>query len=79
MATVALIRRYLAGIATALLALGAALLYLKGRKDAADDIEVETFNEYIATRKRIDEIDGFDDADAVSEWLRDRAKRGGGL
>lgn len=74
-----MIRRWLSGILAALALLGAALLYRKGRKDADDANAVQDFNEYVATRKRIDAVDGFDDADAVSDWLRDRAKRAGNL
>jgi hypothetical protein len=73
------IRRWLSGILAALALLGAALLYRKGRKDADDANTIQEFNEYVATRKRMDAVDGFDDADAVRDWLRDRAKRASGL
>lgn len=70
-----MIRQYMNGILAALALLGAAMLYRKGRTDEQAKADVEDFNEYVSTRKRIDAIDGFDDADAVRDWLRDRAKR----
>lgn len=66
-------RAYLSAIATALLALGAALIYAKGRKDEGQDNEIEDHNEYIATRKRMDEADGLSDAD-VQRWLHERGQ-----
>ena len=57
----------------ALVALGAALIYAKGRKDADDANAVQDFNEYINTRKRMDETDGPSDAD-VQRWLHERGK-----
>ena len=66
-------RAYLSGILAALIALGAALIYAKGRKDADDDNHIEDFNEYIATRRRMDETDGPSDAD-VQRWLHERGK-----
>jgi hypothetical protein len=51
-------RAYLSGILAALLALGAALIYAKGRKDEGQDNEIQDHNEYIATRRRMDEADG---------------------
>ena len=78
-----MIRRWANTILAALALIGAAMIYRKGRKDADDANAVQDFNEYVAARKRMDAVDGavdgFDDANAVSEWLRDRAKRGGGL
>ncbi len=66
-------RAYLSGILAALLALGAALIYAKGRKDEGQENEIEDHNEYIATRKRMDEADGPSDAD-VQRWLHERGK-----
>jgi len=57
----------------ALVALGAALIYAKGRKDADDANAVQDFNEYINTRKRMDETAGPSDAD-VQRWLHERGK-----
>ena len=66
-------RAYLRGIVAALLALGAALLYAKGRKDAEDDNHIEDYNEYIATRRRMDEAAEPSDAD-VQRWLHERGQ-----
>ena len=74
-----MIRQYLNGILAALALVGAALLYRKGRTDERAKTDVEDFNEYVATRKRIDAVDGLDDADVVRDWLRDRAKRSSNL
>lgn len=66
-------KKYIAGIIAAIVALGAALIYAKGRKDADDANAIEDFNEYINTRKRMDETDGPSDAD-VQRWLHERGK-----
>ena len=66
-------RAYLSGIVAALVALGAALLYAKGRKDAQDDNHIDDYNEYIATRRRMDEADMPSDAD-VQRWLHERGQ-----
>ena len=66
-------KAYLSGILAALLALGAALIYAKGRKDEGQDNEIQEHNEYIATRRRMDETDGPSDAD-VQRWLHERGK-----
>ena len=69
-------RAYLSGIVAALLAFGAALIYAKGRKDAYDADQLEKYNEYIATRNRMEVADPGTDVD---KWLRERAKRDGNL
>ena len=66
-------RAYLSGIVAALVALGAALIYAKGRKDADDANVIEDFNEYLATRKRMDKSGGPSDGD-VQRWLHERGK-----
>jgi hypothetical protein len=66
-------KKYIAGIIAAIAALGAALIYAKGRKDADDANAIQDFNEYINTRKRMDETDGPSDAD-VQRWLHERGK-----
>ena len=66
-------RMYLRGIVAALVALGAALIYARGRKDANDANELREHNEYIETRKRMDAADGLSDAD-VQRWLHERGK-----
>ena len=66
-------RAYLSGIVAALVALGAALLYAKGRKDADNDNHIDEHNEYVATRRRMDEADEPSDAD-VQRWLHERGQ-----
>ena len=66
-------RAYLRGIGLALVALGAALLYAKGRKDADNDNHIDEHNEYVATRRRMDEADEPSDAD-VQRWLHERGQ-----
>jgi hypothetical protein len=64
------IKTYLA-ILGAFLA-GLVAIYLKGRSDENEKHEFEDAEAYRETRKRIDEINAFDGADAAREWLRDR-------
>ena len=66
-------KAYLSGILAALLTLGAALIYAKGRKDADDDNHIDDYNEYISTRRRMDEAAGPSDAD-VQRWLHERGQ-----
>ena len=66
-------RAYLSGIVAALLALVAALIYAKGRKDEGQDNEIDDYNEYISTRRRMDEAAEPSDAD-VQRWLHERGK-----
>jgi hypothetical protein len=76
METVAVIRQYINGILAALALLGAALLYRKGRTDERTREDIRDWNEYIATRDRMESADPGSDVD---QWLRDRAKRDGTL
>jgi hypothetical protein len=78
-AAVEVIRRWANTILATLALLGAALLYRKGRADERTKADIQEWNEYVATRKRIDAIDHPDSDDDVDRWLRERAKRGGGL
>ena len=48
--------------------------YLRGRTDEAEAAYNEEMNEYVETRKRIDQADTPSDADAAREWLRNRSK-----
>ena len=66
-------KAYLSGILAALLTLGAALIYAKGRKDADDDNHIDDYNEYISTRRRMDEAAGPSNAD-VQRWLHERGQ-----
>ena len=68
-----MIRAYLSAFFAGLVALGAALLYRKGRNDADDQNEIQEHNEYIETRKRMDQAPAPSDAD-VQRWLHERGK-----
>lgn len=46
-----------------------------GRKSAQADAKVEGLEDYVETRKRMDEVGRMSDADAAREWLRERGKR----
>ena len=50
--------------------------YLKGRADQGKADEVEELNEYVETRRRIDEGTIPRDADAALDWLRKRQSGG---
>jgi len=52
---------------------GLALIYAKGRSDEEQDNEIEEYNEYISTRRRMDEAAGPSDAD-VQRWLHERGQ-----
>lgn len=54
------------------IALGAA--YWRGRSTEAAAAERERLEDYVDTRKRMDEVGRMSDADASREWLRDRDK-----
>jgi len=49
------------------------LAYLKGRKDEDYDREIQDFNEYVETRKRMDDAGPSDDD--IVEWLSARSKQ----
>lgn len=50
--------------------------YIKGRTDQGKADDVEELNEYVETRRRIDEGTIPRDADAALEWLRKRQSGG---
>lgn len=63
-----------------LIAVGAALsallfVYLKGKQDAEQDAHERELNEYVETRRRIDENTIPRDATAAREWLRQREQQ----
>jgi len=63
-----------------LIAVGAALsallfVYLKGKRDAEQHAHELELNEYVETRRRIDENTIPRDATAAREWLRQRKQR----
>lgn len=49
--------------------------WLGGRKSAHADAKQEGLEDYVETRKRMDDIGRLSDADAAADWLRERGKR----
>jgi hypothetical protein len=66
------IKIWLAAAGAFMLALGAA--YWRGRSAEADAAERKRLDDYVKTRKRMDEVGRLSDADAARDWLRDRNK-----
>lgn len=66
------IKLWLAAAGAFLVALGAA--YWRGRSTEAAAAERERLEDYVETRKRMDEVGRMSDADAARDWLRDRNK-----
>jgi len=67
------IKIWLAAAAAVVLALLST--WFGGRRSAKTAAKAEELNEYVETRKRIDEIDGDRSPDDDRDWLRDRGKR----
>lgn len=65
------LKLWLAAIGAFIVALFAA--YWNGRRDGKANAEVRELNEYIETRKRMDEVDS-DTANSSREWLRSRGE-----
>lgn len=61
------------GIGLVITALAAT--WFGGRKSAQADAKIEGLEDYVDTRKRMDEVGRMSDADAAREWLRERGKR----
>ena len=53
--------------------------YLRGRKDQNSIDHERELNEYVETRRRMDENTIPADADAAHEWLRKRSEQRGDL
>ena len=70
---VARIKLWLAAAGAFVLALGAA--YWRGRSAADAAAERERLEDYVDTRKRMDEVDAGDDPGVLRDWLRDRGQR----
>ena len=68
-----MIWRALAWPFVALVALVAS--WFGGRNVAKSDAKVEGLEDYVETRKRMDEVGRMSDADASRDWLRERGKR----
>ncbi len=67
------IKLYLAAAGAFVVALLAA--YLRGRSDKGEAVERERLEDYVETRKRMDEVDTDDDPDVLRDWLRERGKQ----
>jgi hypothetical protein len=67
------IKLWLAAAGAFVLALGAA--YWRGRSAADAAAERERLEDYVETRKRMDEVDAGDDPGVLRDWLRDRGQR----
>ena len=65
------LKLWLAAAGAFIVALFAA--YWNGRRDGKVNAEVRELNEYIETRKRMDEVDS-DTANSSREWLRQRGE-----
>ena len=66
------LKLWLAGIGAAAIALLS--IWFGGKKSGQTAAKVEKLNEYIETRKRMDEVDS-DTANSSREWLRERGER----
>tara|TARA_R110002153_G_scaffold12867_1_gene48143 strand:+ start:2687 stop:2899 length:213 start_codon:yes stop_codon:yes gene_type:complete len=49
------------------------LTYAKGRRDQSESDHETEINEYVETRKRMDQVD-IGNSDSAREWLRNRDK-----
>ncbi len=67
------IKLWLAAAGAFVLALGAA--YWRGRSAADAAAERERLEDYVDTRKRMDEVDAGDDPGVLRDWLRDRGQQ----
>ena len=67
------IKLWLAAAGAFVLALGAA--YWRGKSAAGAAAERERLEDYVDTRKRMDEVDAGDDPGVLRDWLRDRGQR----
>lgn len=67
------IKLWMAAAGAFVLALGAA--YWRGRSAADAAAERKRLEDYVDTRKRMDEVDAGDDPGVLRDWLRDRGQR----
>jgi len=67
------VKMWLAAAAAVVLALVST--WLGGRRSGKTAAKAEELNEYVETRKRLDEIDGDRSPDDDRDWLRDRGER----
>lgn len=66
------LKMWAAGLGLVVAALAAS--WLGGRKSAQADAKQEELENYVETRKRMDEVGRMSDADAARDWLRERGK-----
>ena len=67
------IKLYLAAAGAFVVALFAA--YLRGRSDKGEALKRERLEDYVETRKRMDEVPTDDDPAVLRDWLRERGKQ----
>ena len=67
------LKLWAAGFGLVIAALAAS--WLGGRKSAQTDAKVKGLEDYVDTRKRMDEVGRMSDADAARDWLRERDRR----
>jgi len=61
--------------AVGLFAAALAASWLGGKKKAQTDAKIREVNEYVETRKRLDEIEPPSDPAAAREWLQHRGEQ----
>lgn len=67
------LKLWLAGIGVFIVALLS--IWFGGKKAGQTDAKLEEQDDYIETRKRIDETDVGDDPDMARRWLHERGER----
>jgi len=67
------LKLWLAGIGAVVIALLS--IWFGGKKAGKNAAKAEELNEYIETRKRMDETDVGDDPDMARRWLHERGER----
>jgi hypothetical protein len=67
------LKMWTAGLGLVVAALAAS--WLGGRKSAQADAKQEELENYVETRKRMDEVGRMSDADIARDFLRERGKR----
>jgi hypothetical protein len=50
-------------------------IWFGGRRSGRTEAKIEDAENYVETRKKMDETGRMSDADAAREWLHDRSKR----
>lgn len=73
MVVIGKLKLWIAGIGAVVIALLS--IWFGGRKAGQADAKLEAQDDYIATRKRMDEVHVGDDPDMARRWLHERGKR----